>query len=78
MPYIRADVKNVFGKQTYCKCPKCDKLHKRLVDWKGRGIPRMFCPECNHTISNMQGGIDDNSAFNRRAVVSNMVHAGRS
>jgi hypothetical protein len=26
----------------------------------------------------MQGGIDDNSAFNRRAVVSNMVHAGRS
>jgi hypothetical protein len=61
MPYVKADVKNVFGKQTVCRCPKCEKTHKKLLDWKGRGIPRMFCHECQHVNYNMQSGLDDGS-----------------
>ena len=68
MPYIKADVKNVHGKQTYCKCPKCDKLHNKWLDWKGRGIPRMFCPECAHVICNMRGGLDEGTDFHKKAI----------
>ena len=68
MPYIKADVKNVFGKRTECYCPKCNKLHHTLMDWKGRGIPRKFCPECNHVICNMQGGMDEGSEFHKKAI----------
>lgn len=77
MPYIKADVKGVYGEQTYCKCPKCDKLHRQLIDWKGRGIPRKFCPKCTQNINHITGGIDDDSSFSKYALI-NQVHTGRS
>ena len=77
MPYIKADVKNVYGKKTEARCPKCEKLHNKWLDWKGRGIPRMFCPECAHVNVNMQGGLDDDVFFSRYAVL-NAVRNGRS
>ena len=63
-----SDVKNVFGKKTEARCPKCDKLHNKWLDWKGRGIPRMFCPECNHVICNMRGGMDEGTEFHKKAI----------
>jgi hypothetical protein len=77
MPYVKADVKNVFGKQTYCKCPKCEKLHKMLLDWKGRGFPRKFCPGCLHHLHYTMGGMDDDVGFSRYAAVSS-VRSGKS
>jgi hypothetical protein len=68
VPYIKADVKNVFGRKTECYCPKCDRLHNKWLDWKGRGTPRMFCPECNHVICNMRGGLDEGTEFHKHAI----------
>jgi hypothetical protein len=76
MPYIRADVKNVFGKQTYCRCPKCEKTHKKLLDWKGRGVPRMFCSDCNIYLSRRRGGLDEAGEFHKGAAFSHSM--GRS
>jgi len=59
MPYVRTDVKNVFGFSTLAKCPKCDKLHKIIIDWKGRGMPRKYCQMCLHNMGHMSSGMDD-------------------
>ena len=59
MSYIKADVKNVHGKQTMAICPKCDKEHKMWMNWKGRGVPRKFCQACLHHLNYTMGGIDD-------------------
>lgn len=32
--------------KTVCKCPLCGKLHKKLINWVGRGIPRIYCENC--------------------------------
>ena len=34
------------GKQTKCKCPTCVKIHKRVLNWTGRGMPRVYCNAC--------------------------------
>jgi hypothetical protein len=68
VPYIKTDVKNVFGKKTECYCPKCNRLHSTWLDWKGRGTPRKFCPKCQHVICNRIGGLDEDSGFNKRAI----------
>ena len=31
---------------TLCKCPKCGALHKKRLNWRGRGIPRKYCNRC--------------------------------
>jgi transposase-like protein len=31
---------------TECYCPICEKKHKVMMNWIGRGIPRKFCREC--------------------------------
>ena len=59
MPYIKADVKNVFGKQTKCRCPRCGKSHKMLMDWREKWICPKFCPKCRDTVEGMSGAIDD-------------------
>jgi hypothetical protein len=78
MPYIRADVKGVHGRKTLAKCPKCCEYHHVYENWTGNGLLRAYCPPCRVNMIKRSGGIDDNSAFNRRAVVNNMVHHGRS
>ena len=71
MPYIKADVKGVFGKKTIAKCPKCDKIHNIYEDWRGNGILRRYCQPCKHLVDNMSGGMDEGSSFNRHAVMNN-------
>ena len=78
MPYIRADVKNVFGEIIVCKCPKCDGIHKLRILWAGHGMPRKFCSRCLQNMPNVTGGIDEDSSFNRGAAINYMVHTGRS
>jgi transposase-like protein len=78
MPYIRSDVKGVFGKQTTCICPGCRQEHRMIMDWKWRGIPRKRCPKCQQNINNLTGGIDDDSAFSKYALINYSVHQGRS
>ena len=78
MPYIRQDVKNVFGFSTMAKCPKCEKLHKMVLDWKGRGTPRKYCQRCLQNMNHVTVGIDEDSSFNRGAAINYMVHTGRS
>ena len=78
MPYIKADVKNVHGRQTWCICPGCRKEHRMIMDWQGRGMPRKRCPRCQQNINNLTGGIDDDAAFSKYALINYMVHTGRS
>ena len=33
---------------TQCVCPRCGKPHNRMLYWTGRGIPRKYCPSCEH------------------------------
>jgi transposase-like protein len=32
-----------------CKCPKCEVLHVKKVNWAGRGVPRIACSKCSPT-----------------------------
>ena len=68
MSYIKADVKNVYGKQTKCRCPRCGIIHKMLVDWREGWICPKYCQPCKHLVENMSGGMDEGSAFNKRAI----------
>jgi hypothetical protein len=38
---------------TECICPRCGKRHHKLIFWTGRGIPRIYCEDCNklHSIT---------------------------
>jgi late competence protein required for DNA uptake (superfamily II DNA/RNA helicase) len=31
---------------TKCICPRCRKIHYKLMKWSGRGIARIYCNEC--------------------------------
>lgn len=34
-------------KPVMAKCPLCERHHiVSNYDWKGRGVPRIFCPTC--------------------------------
>lgn len=33
-------------KSTVCICPMCKKLHKRIMNWTGKGIPHFYCKSC--------------------------------
>ena len=28
-------------------CPRCERTHKLALDWRGRGMPRMYCKACD-------------------------------
>ena len=34
-----------------CKCPRCEKIHKTRVDWTGRGIPKIYCGNCQYIVA---------------------------
>lgn len=38
------------AKSTKCICPRCEKIHYRLIFWTGNGIPRKMCPICYKTV----------------------------
>jgi len=50
--------------QVLTKCPKCEKLYKRIYDvgWIGRGVPRVFCNACNF------GYVANNSSLENLAI----------
>ena len=33
-------------RSTVCICPLCGNKHKFRMNWRGRGIPRKYCPHC--------------------------------
>jgi len=33
-------------KRIECKCPRCGKIHKKILFWVGKGMPRKFCDSC--------------------------------
>ena len=37
-------------RNTICYCPKCEKTHKRFINWAGRGTPRIYCVTCEKII----------------------------
>lgn len=48
----------VYGKATVCKCPKCGRMHKRKINFIGRGIPRKYCEQCDWYVE-QYNGIED-------------------
>ena len=34
-------------KRIECKCPRCGKIHKKLLFWVGKTMPRKYCDSCN-------------------------------
>lgn len=47
---LRYKAKAPKGGGMVCFCPRCRKLHRYGVEWVGRGIPRIYCCPCMHTI----------------------------
>jgi hypothetical protein len=35
-----------------CLCPLCNKIHKLMIHWTGRGIPRIYCDTCKKKLNN--------------------------
>lgn len=33
-------------KWTVCRCPMCEKSHKKYLNYTGRGVPRVYCSRC--------------------------------
>lgn len=46
-PYIPS-----FVKKTACDCPMCDKTHTVIMEWTGRGTPKIHCRQCKDRIAN--------------------------
>ncbi|GIU69196.1 MAG: hypothetical protein KatS3mg002_0432 [Candidatus Woesearchaeota archaeon] len=44
---------NMKGKTIKVKCPKCQRIHKKNLIWKGNGMPRMYCHNCDGAIANI-------------------------
>lgn len=45
----RGSVQKSSNKMILCKCPRCEKEHKKFLHWTGRGRPRIYCRFClNH------------------------------
>lgn len=40
-----------------CICPRCRKEHVRKVDWKGRGVPRIYCNQCKITVRSISNTV---------------------
>ena len=36
---------------TDCKCPKCGSRHQALIEWTGRGTPRIYCSACRPLVA---------------------------
>ena len=36
-----------------CFCPKCEKMHKARMEWKGHGVPRVYCEDCRRSVEGM-------------------------
>jgi uncharacterized Zn finger protein len=36
-------VKKETEESVVCKCPMCGHLHKHVMYWTGRGMPRVYC-----------------------------------
>lgn len=34
-----------------CKCPRCEKVHEAMIQWSGRGMPRVYCATCRTIIA---------------------------
>ena len=42
--------------QITCKCPLCGSYHDTVLQWTGRGTPRLFCPTCRNRVAAMNEG----------------------
>ena len=65
-----ATLREMYGRKTTCRCPKCDKLHKQKLHWTGRGMPRCYCPVCQNVTNMRSGGLDEGALFHRRSAVT--------
>lgn len=39
--------------QVLCKCPRCEKEHEKLMQWTGRGMPRVYCQVCRPLVASV-------------------------
>jgi len=37
-------------KRMECKCPRCGRIHKKLLFWVGKTMPRKFCDSCKQVV----------------------------
>jgi hypothetical protein len=46
------DIDKSFAALVECRCPRCNKLHRKLLNWSG-GIPaKIYCKKCDLVIVN--------------------------
>ena len=38
--------KDTWNKLEIAVCPKCRQEHEILIHWIGRGVPKIYCPDC--------------------------------
>lgn len=56
----RLNIRMRSNKAYECKCPKCNTVFLRELEykWIGRGMPRMFCRECKDRLFGYNGRRD--------------------
>lgn len=50
------------------KCPKCERIHKVVMLWIGRGMPRRYCEYCQSAVSVLDSGLDSDYNWNKHAM----------
>ncbi len=49
---------------TECVCPRCNKIHRKLLMWIGNGTPRKFCAKCEQIDNPIEEfGINNEAAY---------------
>lgn len=46
MAYHAYEARQPNERKILCKCPMCWKLHNKVLNWIGRGMPRIYCTDC--------------------------------
>jgi transcription elongation factor Elf1 len=50
-PQRAAEAPQLDAIPTTVLCPRCGREHKRVINWKGRGVPRLFCHNCERRLN---------------------------
>lgn len=58
--------REVYGKMTLARCPKCQEHHHVRLNWIGNGTPRIFCDACRRVAYDRSSGFDNDSQFNTK------------
>lgn len=48
-----------------CKCPLCERLYPKRMEWSGNGMPRKYCKPCREILRNMDNEPEGYVRYNK-------------